>query len=88
MLYRIVDYDIYKYDGTWTVNNAMYTNFTIDIKEKDSDVEIFKKMKEVGFLSSGAKFKNLNIDGEFGYSFYVDHETSRDSKPFCELRPE
>jgi len=73
--------------GGFEVNDSYRTDLFINIEVFDTDKEILKKLKEVGFLKKTAKFKCFEIHGEHEYSLYINHVSAKSGLyPFCELR--
>ena len=88
MKYEVIKYDVWgnSTDG-YEVNNAFRTNLFINIEGNDTDKDILKKLKEIGFLKNTAKYQCFEIEGELEYSLYIDHISSKNGiYPFCELR--
>jgi hypothetical protein len=88
MKFEIINYDVWgnPTDG-FEVNDSYRTDLFINIEESDTDKEILKKLKEVGFLKNTAKFKCFEIEGEHEYTLYINHVSAKNGLyPFCELR--
>jgi hypothetical protein len=85
MKYELIIYDVWgnKTDG-YEVNNAFTTGDHIEINDSDSDEDIIRGLKRMGLIKANCRFSSFEIDGENGYSLYVNY--SPDSYPVCELR--
>ena len=88
-LYEVINYDVWgnKRDG-FEVNDAHYTGLDVFIHEYDRDKDIIRALKEAGFLNKACRYSSFEVDGEWGYSLYINKITDDVGGlyPVCELR--
>lgn len=86
--YRVWSYEVWgnARDG-FEVNNRFKTNATIDIDELDSNADIIRSLKSIGFLRRGCRFSSFEIDREPDYTLYVTqtNQAVGGLYPICEL---
>ena len=81
--YQIVFYELWGNDEDgWEVNNVFHSSETVVIDETATDAEIVKILTECITGLDDADINNVDIDGEPGYTLYVE----LNGKPFIELR--
>jgi len=85
MRYEIIDYDVWgnEEDG-WQVNQSFHTGRFVEIPEGARDYQIVRALKNAGVFRSRVQTADVRIDGEEGYSLYL--EDARTGRPELELR--
>lgn len=87
--YKILTYDVWgNLSNGWEVNDVYSTGIEIALPDDFNTKELRRAFYDSGFCNRGIFNAKISIDGEWGYSMYVNLEGSRYcGKPFCELRP-
>lgn len=83
-------YDVHTYDvwgnakDGYNVNDVYPRSATIELADDAEDADIIRALKNAGILRSKARYSSFDIDGETGYTLYVNYSPT--SYPLCELR--
>jgi len=85
-VYKIYDYDLWRDEYGYYVNNVFGTDFTVALNDNATDLEIIRMLKDKGFINKYIRNKSLNISGD-EYCIYVEYCTQKTGlMPVCELR--
>ncbi len=84
--YKVYDYDLWKDEGGYCVNDIFETDITITINDYTSDKEIIRKLKKEGFLKKNLRYSSFEIYGDTD-NLYVEYYSQKTGlMPVCELR--
>jgi hypothetical protein len=85
--FEIIDYDLISEDNfSYSVNAAYNSGIIIELEENFTDKEIIRELKRIGYLKNNLRYNNFSICGEFDYTLYIEHSTSKCFTPVLELR--
>ena len=83
--FEIISYDVWGNDKDgYEVNQAFTTGEFVYLREDMTDKEIIEALVNVGYYSPDSlnDMDHVDIEGEFGYSLYIEYK----GKPKNELR--
>ena len=84
--YKVYDYDLWRDDNGYYVNDVFETDILIIVNDYTSDKEIIKELKKEGFLKKNLRYSSFEIYGDTD-NLYVDYYSQRTGlMPVCELR--
>ena len=84
--YKVYDYDLWRDDNGYYVNNVFETDITIVINDYTSDKEIIRKLKKEGLLKRNLRYSSFEVYGDTD-SLYVEYYSQKtELMPICELR--
>ena len=84
--YKVYDYDLWRDDNGYYVNDVFETDIIITVNDYTSDKEIIKALKEEGLLKKNLRYKSFDIHGDID-CLYVEYFSQRTGlMPICELR--
>lgn len=84
--YTVHTYDVWgnAKDG-YDVNDVYPSCGTVELSDDCTDADIIRACKSIGAIRRNFHIDSFRIDGEIGYSMYVNHQLT--GYPVCELRP-